>query len=427
MSRSADKFLFLLLVFSFSFGMTRGQIRVASPYSRFGVGDLNQNYNAWNFTMGEISIGLRDPNHINFGNPASYTSFDSLSFVFEGGAMANFVRLKSDIQQENRNYASVGYLLFGFPVTRWWRTCIGLIPYSDVGYNVADQETMEGIGQVSRLYTGEGGINRFFWGNAFRLTKNLSIGINASYLFGTMDRQSVAIFPDSNFFANFKIDNYLVINDIYLNYGIQYHFRLKKDVQMTLGAVFANTTKLSAKTDLLAQTFLLSAGGVEYPMDTIAMASGYKGKVVIPMMIGGGVSVQKPDKWLIGADYKWQNWDKFTAFDISDSLVNSFQVSVGAEIVPDINSYANYLKRIHYRLGFYYTSTYLELRGKHLDEYAITLGLGLPLKGSKTGLIFGLQVGSRGTLEAGLIKETFYRITVGFSINERWFVKRKYY
>jgi hypothetical protein len=426
MPKGADRGILLFFFILFLSIPALTQIRVASPYSRFGIGDLNELNNAWNFSLGEISFGLRNPSHINYGNPASYTAFDSISFVFEGGVVASSVQLKSTLEKENRNYASVGYLLFGFPVFKWWRTCIGMTPYSDVGYNVANIQEMEGIGTVWRIYSGEGGVNRFFWGNAFRIIKNLSIGVNASYMFGTMNRQAVALFPDSNYFANIKIDNYISINDIYLNYGIQYHARLKNDLHFTVGVVFAPETKLSAKTDLLARTFFLGSAGIEYYRDTLATASGYKGKIVIPTYIGGGFSFEKTDKWLVGADFKWQNWEKFTAFGLSDSLVNSYQVGVAGEIVPNINSYANYLKRVRYRLGFYYSSTYLHLRRQTLAEYAVTLGFGLPLKGSKTALNLGAQVGSRGTTEAGLIRETFFKFTIGFTINERWFVKRKY-
>ena len=124
---------------------------------------------------------------------------------------------------------------------------------------------------------------------------------------------------------------------------------------------------------------------------------------------------------------KWANWKKFTAFDLSDSLVNSHQVSAGAEFLPDANSFNNYFKRIRYRIGFTYEATYLKLRENQLNAYALTLGFGLPLRGVKTQINLSMQAGIRGTTEAELIRESFLRFVIGFSIYERWFVKRKYY
>jgi hypothetical protein len=376
--------------------------------------------------MGGSGIAFRSPYHINYGNPASYTAFDSLSFVFEGGFNLDIIKLTSNVQTENRNFASVGYLLFGMPVTKWWRTSLGLVPYSNIGYNIASPGQIDKT-NILRIYSGSGGVNRFYWGNAFKILKNLSIGVNASYLFGSMNRESTILFPDSLFFANYKFENHVTMNDLYFNFGVQYTARFKKDLKMTIGGIFANQSKMAAKTDMLSTTFFVGAGGSDVVKDTVAIAENFGGNIVIPVMFGLGLSLDKSDKWTVGTDFKWQNWKKFRAFNLSDSLVNSYTVSVGAEFVPDINNYSNYLKRIRYRVGFLYNSTYLELFGKHLNEYALTLGFGTPVRGMKTALNVSLQIGSRGTTEVNLIRETYFRFTIGFSIYEKWFVKRKYY
>ena len=419
--------LLSLPVLLFLFSSTHAQIRIASPYSRFGLGDISRNNNAWNGSMGELGISIRSPYHVNMNNPASYTAFDSTSFVFEGGFISNFGTLKSAVQSDSRNYTSIGSLLFGLPVTKWWRTSIGLVPFSDVGYNVSSIQVVQGVGTVDRLYTGSGGINRFFWGNGFKIFKNLSIGINASYLFGTFTNESVAIFPDSIYFINFKVDNNTTVHDLYFDYGIQYTIPLTTNLHMTLGAVYSATTKLAARTDVLSQTFFLGADGVEHPRDTITQVTDIHGKIIIPWSTGFGISVEKTDRWMAGADFHWQNWKNYSSFGLSDSLVNSYQINVGAEFLPDPNNYYNYLKRIRYRIGFLYDNSYLDLRGHQLDEYAITAGLAMPLRGNKTALNFGIQVGTRGTTSSGLIQENYFRFIVGFSIYERWFIKRKYY
>lgn len=428
MSERLKKLPWLSLpVFLFVVTFAHAQIRIASPYSRFGLGDITVNNNPWNASMGEIGYGLRTPYHVNFNNPASYTAFDSASFIFEGGFVSDFVTLKSNVQSESRNYTSLGYLLFGMPILKWWKTSFGLVPFSDVGYNVSSVELAQGIGHIDRLYTGSGGINRFFWGNGFKIFKNLSIGFNASYLFGTLNREAVAIFPDSIYFVNFKVDNNTTVSDLYFDYGVQYSRSLKHNLQLTVGAVFAANSRISARTNMLSQTFFLGADGVEHPRDTINNVDGIHGTILIPFMTGVGFSFEKTDKWIAGADFRFQNWKKFKAFGLGDSLVNSYQVGVGAEFLPDLNNYYSYLKRIRYRIGLYYTNSYLDLRNKNLDEYGGSVGFGLPLRGIKTVLNFGLQVGTRGTTSSDLIQESYFKFVVGFSIYERWFVKRKYY
>lgn len=417
-------FLFLLLFGTLTLA---GQVRIASPYSRYGLGDLSDINNAWNLSMGQLSYSVRSPMHINFGNPASYTAFDSLSFVFDGGFSTEFVQLTSDLQSASRTYASVGYLNFGFQVTRWWKTQVGLLPFSDVGYNVATLEDKADIGHILHTYTGDGGINRFIWGNGFKILKNLSVGFNFSYLFGNVDVASNVVYPDSLFYANVKVNNYVTMHDIYFDYGVQYHGKLKKDYDFCAGAVFAANSRMRSQADYLVRTFFLSTDNVEYIKDTIAMGTNYKGDILIPLMVGGGFSLGKTDKWTAGIDGKWQNWEKFTAFGMSDSLVNSYRISAGAEIIPDKNGYGNYLKRIRYRFGFMYQGTYLSLRGKKLSEYSVSLGFGFPLKSIRTMVNLGAQVGTRGTTAENLIRETYFKFILGFSIHEKWFVKKKYY
>jgi long-subunit fatty acid transport protein len=223
------------------------------------------------------------------------------------------------------------------------------------------------------------------------------------------------------------VDNNTTVNNFYFDYGIQYSAPLKNNIHLTVGAVFAANTEINARTDLLSQTFFLGADGIEHPRDTITKVNDVHGKILIPLMTGLGFSFEKTDRWVAGADFKWQNWKAFKAFGLGDSLVNSYQISAGAEFLPDPNNYYNYLKRIRYRIGLSYSNSYLDLRNVNLDEYSASVGLALPLRGNKTALNFGLQIGSRGTTNSSLIQESYFKFIVGFSIYERWFLKRKYY
>ena len=195
---------------------------------------------------------------------------------------------------------------------------------------------------------------------------------------------------------------------------------------MTAGAVFGTNSTVNGKTDRLAITYFELAG-TEYPKDTIISEPGIRGSMRIPLMYGAGLALEKTDKWLATIDYKWQNWKNYRAFSQNDSLVNSYQLAAGVELIPDANNYTNYLKRIRYRLGVMYNHSNLQLRGKHLDEYAFSLGFGLPIRSLKTVINLSAQAGTRGTTQSNLVKETYFKFVLGFSIYERWFIKRKYF
>ncbi|MCD4747395.1 MAG: hypothetical protein K8R58_13940 [Bacteroidales bacterium] len=418
--------LSLLLYFISSFTDLSGQIIINSPYSYYGIGSIRNNNNTSIMSMGGISYALRSPNIINVSNPASYTAFDSTSFIFEGGIFSKYVNLKTSYMSQDANYTSLSYLLFGFPVVKWWRTSFGVLPFSNVGYNVFDEQEMDNIGNVGYLYEGAGGINNVYWGNAFKITKNLSFGFNIAYLFGTIDNSIRVTYPDSIYFFNTKTETSITSNDIYLNYGIQYYKELKNDISFCTGLDFSYSTNISAKKDYLVNSFLGTYSNIDIIKDTIVYESGVKGEIVLPTSIGFGVIFSKTNKWLVGADYNWQNWKEFSIFEKKDSLNNSMRISLGGQFTPDINSISSYWEKVNYRLGLRYNQTYLNLRDTRLNEFGVSFGFGLPLKRTKSTLNFGFEFGYKGTTDNYLIKENFINMSFGVSIYEWWFIKRRY-
>jgi hypothetical protein len=79
-----------------------------------------------------------------------------------------------------------------------------------------------------------------------------------------------------------------------------------------------------------------------------------------------------------------------------------------------------------YRGGLRFENTGLVVNGQSIDDKALTFGLGLPLRGSFSNINVGFEFGSKGTTKAGLIKENYANISVSFSLNDQWFIKRKY-
>jgi hypothetical protein len=401
------------------------QTRIGSPYSRYGLGDLQSNKYMRNISMGGISYGFRDSTSVNFTNPASYTEFDTTSFVFETGVNSQFVELSTNDQMQGSNYTSLSHLVMGFPVNKWWGASIGLLPFSSVGYKISDYETMPNVGKIKYLYEGSGGLNQFYVGNAFRI-KDLSVGFNAAYIFGTLDKTRTVSFPDSINILAIRLRNSTLINNFLFTYGVQYQKKLNNGIKIGLGLVCSASTNLKARQDSLAYRFITAGTGYESIKDTIINTQNTKGEIVLPMSIGGGFTIGKSDKWMVGMDYQTQGWKNYSAFGEKDSLKNSWMASVGAEFTPSHTSISNYWKRVHYRIGGRYNQTYLQLRDNQLSEYAVSFGLGFPLKRSKTSINVGFELGQRGTTENNLIKEQFGRVILSFSIYEFWFYKKKF-
>ncbi|MCK7538904.1 MAG: hypothetical protein MZV63_52190 [Marinilabiliales bacterium] len=62
-----------------------GQKNVLSPYARYGIGNLEQQGTFRTLAMGGISSGIRNNLTLNYVTPASYSSIDTTSFIFDFG------------------------------------------------------------------------------------------------------------------------------------------------------------------------------------------------------------------------------------------------------------------------------------------------------------------------------------------------------
>jgi len=407
--------------------VVKGQVKINSPYTRYGLGNLVENGMDPRITaMGGLYYGLQANNLINTANPASYAAFDSVSFIFDAGIFGAMTNLKAENLSDQGSYISLSHLMFGFPVTRWWRTSLGVLPFSYVGYDIYNSEELEGITKVQNVYQGSGGLSQLYWGNAFRIGKKLSIGFNMKYLFGSITRSRGIAFPDSIEMKNTYIRGSIRPRDFYGEIGFQYKTKLPKDLFMVVGGVFGPEVKINSKASYLATTYWGAINSAQYYYDTIGVSLDEKGSFTLPIRIGTGITFGKEGKWIAGTDFLWQNWEKYRYYGQSDSLVNRWNIAIGGEYIPDARS-SSYLQKVAYRAGFHFGKTPLNLQNSHLSEFGISFGLGLPLKKSKSMVNLSASFGRKGTYQHGLIQENFFRFTVGVNVFEKWFIKSKYF
>lgn len=423
-----SKAVFFLLLSGF-FGVSAGaQDFTSSPYSRFGIGDLlSRNYGQGE-AMGGLGIGLNNRTNLNLINPAGIAKMDSIQFIFEVGAINRFTRfLTSDLSKISNNMG-FSYLGMGFPITKWWKGSVGIMPYSGVGYSMNESKIDPRIGEVRSKFSGEGGVSKFFIQQAFSpeegALKFLSLGFTFSYLFGPISHSKILLFPeDSSYFSTQSV-NTLIVGDVHLSYGAQLNFPLKNDYFLTFGGTFENQADIKTNSEHLVYT---SGQGV---IDTLLYQKNPTNSILLPMGYGAGVSFGKKNKFLVGADYRTQNWENALFLGHQDSLANSHEFIVGLEYTPNALSPNSYIKRMKYRAGFKYGKSYIQLRETQLKQIGINFGVGLPIRGdiySRTSLMnISAEIGKRGTIENNLISETYGLISIQLTLRDRWFQKRKY-
>ena len=115
----------------------KGQKLINSPYSRFNIGTINPAGSFRSLSMGGTGLAMRDNNTIYFNNPASYSSFDTTSFIFDFGMDYSIIDLSNGVTSYSSDDMNFNHLLMGFPISKNWGFATGVVPVSNGYYNLS--------------------------------------------------------------------------------------------------------------------------------------------------------------------------------------------------------------------------------------------------------------------------------------------------
>ena len=337
----------------------------ASPYSIYGIGKLSGYGLAYHNNMGGLGISNGKFSVLNNINPALLP----LNFftTFDAGLYAESRSLVTSELSESNTNGGLSYLTFGFPIKEGkWTMAFGLMPYSNVSYNILATSNVVNREEADAeyQYLGSGGINQVYMSNGWQIIPNfLSIGARVGYAFGTITDETLVElneivyrdeedtigrlkeFRSSNYFRSSRYSDFLFEG------GIQITRKLNEEIDVNLGFVYEFSANMNTKRNERIE--VVDASSPEPPTDDILIET--SGTTVLPQKFGYGLSFTKKYKWTFGIDYYSRNWSKYKSdFENEQALTNSFELIAGGEFTPDFFSVTSYLKRVTYQFGFNY-------------------------------------------------------------------------
>ena len=425
----------LILLSIFSAFAVSAQSTTSSPYSKFGLGALQQQSLPQNMGMGGIAAGVRTAggyNNINMLNPASYSAIGLT--VIDIGAYGAVNTLSNNTTKQTGADFRLNHLAFAIPVTKGTSALsFGLLPYSDLGYNFR-QVTQIDTNTVNSIYGGDGGLSKAYLGYGFGLFKHLNLGFNVSYIFGNLRQTSTVEIPNYVLTSfNTQIEQSRSIKGLNYDYGLQYEIGLSTTSRIILGYSGSLKSTITSVSKYVATQYPIdpSTGDIDpNRIDTISIRQSDNTKISLPLIQHFGISYQKENHYLIGADYSRGNWSKLTIDGVNQNLNNTESYHIGGQITPNVNALNSYLAVLDYRLGYQYNKTYIRTSGTDINESVFSFGLGLPIRSANRSAFykvnFSTEYGQRGTLANNLIKENFLNFRLSFLLNDRWFNKFKF-
>lgn len=380
----------------------------SSPYSRYAYGDLNENVPTGYRAMGGVGFGMRNNKAINPAQPASYTAMDSLTFMFDIAASVSWSNYHDAGGRKNKANGNLEYVTLQFPLwKRWIAMSVGLLPYSSVGYSIVLSDSIPGY-HYKMDYEGDGNISQVYGGLSFNICNWLALGANVYYMWGDLTRARALVFNESGLQSTIQ-DEILSVSNVRFRAGAQFFHTFGKHT-FNIGAIYENKMKLNSAL---------------YIVETQTSDS-------IPMFKDGW---QLPMVWGVGGSYTWDN--RLTvAFDYERQYMASalYNGAPGSESgLQDRNRFAGGVEYRHNPMGRKYEERMIWRAGISVqDEYlasigakriTATIGFGFPLYTIGTVINTTFEYTHRGS-KAGL-EDNGLRFTVGASIAESWFFKRK--
>lgn len=392
------------------------------PYSRFGIGEPLTGTNVLNRGMGYTSTAFQNATAVNTDNPASYASLRLTTY--EAGFTGSMRTITTNNKSYNTGSASLANLRLGFPVSKHAGVALGLQPTTHIFYHNVDSSTINGFGKTASEYLGDGGLNYAFIGAAGE-THGFSFGLNFGYMFGNINNTSRLVNLDTTRVLGTEFSKQTRLGGLHFKAGIQYYDTLLNGWNVRVGATAEWGQALNGTQTAYSGSFFYM-GSTEVS-DTAYTASEKEGKIQLPATYSIGASLGGSN-WSLALDATQMDWSQFKNFGQTDSNINSktLRLALGGEYTPVPASVYSYLSRVTYRAGFYYGNDYVNLRNTVLNYYGFTVGASFPFKRSTDRIHTALEFGRRGATINGLVQSNYFKLHLGISLNDRWFIKRKY-
>jgi len=430
----------LVLVFIAVFTISSyAQEGTASPYSFYGIGSLKFKGTVENRSMGGLSI-YTDSIHINLQNPASYAgknlevlNNESRPVKFTVGGSSSKLNLKSDSGSEKASASTFDYLALSVPMGKFGFG-FGLLPFTSVGYKL---EAIDGSGNLSDRFRGQGGINKAFFGLGYQINDEFSVGVDFQYNFGNIQNSTIAFAYDGDGALTqyqSRESNRSDLSGVNFNFGVSYKKMLNEKLELVSGLTYMPESNLASKNQRSISTITISSStGQEFVTNTIDADLEALGlmetDLVMPSKYAIGVGIGEPRKWFVGTEYTSQKTSNFSNklyTRTGTTYEDASTISLGGFYIPQYNSFTSYFKRAVYRAGLHFEKTGLNIENESINEFGMSFGVGLPVGSFFSNANLGFEFGKRGTTNSNLIQENFINFQISLSLNDRWFNKRKY-
>ncbi|MCG2613887.1 hypothetical protein LZZ85_06325 [Terrimonas sp. NA20] len=382
-----------------------------SPYSIYGIGDID--FKPYNRTsgMGGAGLALNSSYYLIDNNPAAIAGLQKSFYTIDAAFTGKSVRYSGGpINADNSDNKDfwIKRLAFAVKINNSWASGIGIGQFSNVNYVLTGTKPVDGTtGTYTTYYEGDGGLNEYYWNNAFKIGKRLTLGVKSSILSGSINQTETVSDAGLSTAVSTKVQDYM--SKARFQFGAIYTQPLSKTWELSVGGKYIPTVNMRSDRSLT-----VTDGTSVILEDDFIKTDRFS----LPDTYAGGIALRKRNKITYALDYSYEDWSSLGIKDNGWQLVNSSRIAGGIELSRQATTWNKQtIEKGFFQFGAFFNNSYLQVRNEPIREYGITAGIGGIIGG---GLFYtmSLEAGSRGTRQQDLIKENYVQATFTFSYRD---------
>lgn len=373
------------------------------------------------FNMGGVSTGIQDAHGIMLANPGNLGIINSVAF----STLLSFDYLRIKDKDTYTDHLSVNPRQFSFalPLRSIGTVGFSMVRENDAAIQYLKDTVVSSLDNQLSIPTQitidrSGGTTAWQAGWGRRFGQYITAGLTYERVYFILDNTKltdlflptadIAQTQDTSFYTNECDSTHYTFRGNGIRFGIQGTFK-KLTAGMAIKYVFED--------DVFFRRELKT-----YAMNTLVktMGSSETFSLQMPPTVQLGVSYSISPKWLVGSDLSVILWNQASSSLFQLPADNTVSFSVGGQFIPAPDLLLpKYWETIRYNAGIRYT----QLPDNMSNEFAVTLGCGLPLGAikNKNGLLnIGLELGNRTHETYKDYNERFFKIALGFSGIGEW-------
>jgi len=403
-------------------------LNAQSILNGYGIGKKNNDFDAAAQSISSSGLVPSFGYNVSLQNPSTWHNLGYTYFT--GSYNSDFSRI-GNIDNEQ---SALGNAQFIIPIKNKYSFGFGVVPYFDQFLELKSNNEVDFIAfkdtlTTSSSYSSFGGVTEFNISVGGNVLPYFTAAIKIGALYGSARQETIFTINNVDYYLQNRNIYSGTLAKLYLNSDILAKVKVPMNLYLSYGlpiksiSVNTNNYRPFEDSDLSgSQNFydfpssLDAASAIEEELDEVSI----------------------PHEYQLGFDYKLNNtynilgelsnWndksDKGTEISNLNEQIKSYnQFSIAfAKFAPEIVK--NPLDRFNFKLGLYSRNTELLKSEKIIKEYGVSTGLGFNFGITKNQIDFAYSLGKREGM-TGVGDETIQRFSVGITVGDIWFVKRR--